>query len=111
MKTAASHTTNQPPMISTSIAWYESEEDYAAVLAMLPTEETCTAMSYADYIAIIQGQEVNLSHMGFLPKRIVIKPTALKAWCESEGRPVDRKAVSAYSTKMMNGRIASARLN
>ena len=98
-------------MISTSISWYESEDDYAAILAMLPAGESHMVMSYADYMAIIQGQEANLSHMGFLPRRIVIKPAAFKEWCELEGRPVDRKSISTYSTKMLNGRISNAKKN
>jgi hypothetical protein len=78
---------------------------------MLPTDESHMAIGYADYISLIQGQEVNLAHMGFLPRRIVIKPTAFKEWCELEGMPVDRKSISTYTTKMLNGRISSARKN
>lgn len=99
------------PIISTSISWYECEGDYSAILAMLPIDESQMAIGYADYISLIQGQEVNLAHMGFLPRRIVIKPTAFKEWCELEGMPVDRKSISTYTTKMLNGRISSARKN
>jgi hypothetical protein len=97
-------------MLSTPISWYESEDDYSAVLVMLPSDPHM-ARSYADYLSIIQRNEANLSRLGFLPLRIVIKPTAFKKWCELEGMPLDRKSIAAYTIKMLKGRISSARKN
>ena len=90
-------------MTPTSIPWYDTEDDFAAILGMLPVNESSGAMSYSEWVASIKRHETNLSSQGLLTMRIVVKPAAVKEWCEAHGVSVCRKSIANYAMlKMAN---------
>jgi len=81
-----------------SLPWYASEEDFKAILAMVPASESATAFSYERWVERIKGIEAQFIRDGNTPIRVTIDPQAVKMWCDENGVLVCRASISQYAT-------------
>jgi hypothetical protein len=92
-------------MMPVAVPWYESEEDFITILEMLPVNESGGAMSHAEFIASIKRHEAKLAQGGFLPRRVTIKPAAIKAWCQACGKSVQRSTLNEYAMLQLGSQV------
>jgi hypothetical protein len=93
--------------MSVSLPWYSTEEDYVAILEMVPASESASALPYREFISYLETLESGVALGGQLPMRIEITPGAIKAWCENNNTPVCRKAIADYAHMQMIERLDS----
>ncbi len=84
-------------MLPTSLPWYESEDDFQAVLAVLPVEEAKDPLSFDEMVIRLKEIEKKAVQNGQAVHRIIIKPAAIKKWCEDNHRRVCRAAINDYA--------------
>jgi len=82
-------------MNKTPIIWYETEEDFNEVLALLPLSETIGG-SYQNWIQRAQGIEQSLRHAGHITSRVIVKAAAVKVWCYECNRPFTRDSLNRF---------------
>ncbi len=90
MKSASSDTLVLP------VEWYESEQDYLSVLAMLPLPEQQNAIPYEAFRANIKNLEKRYNDQGFIARRIVVTPLAITSWCKGNGYPVCKVSIIQF---------------
>src|SRR5437870_5311754 len=88
-----------------AIPWYETEESYTSVVAMLPASEAWEALSYDAFIEKVKGLEKQMKGQGLITYRVPIDGIAVKAWCETNNRPVCRETITAYITGILGLRL------
>ncbi len=98
-------------MMPTSIPWYESEDDFNAVLGVLPVSESYNAFSYTEWVTQIQGIEKDIVCRGQLPIRVTVKPSAIEEWCKARGLLICRKSIMDYAMMRMGASIVDRSKN
>ena len=78
------------------VEWYESEEDYLSVLAMLPISEQQNAIAYEAFRAEIKNLEKRYNEQGFIARRVVVAPLAIQSWCKGNGYPVCKVSIIRF---------------
>src|SRR5690348_1823218 len=79
-----------------AIGWYETEDSYLAMLAMLPASERQNPFAYNVFRAqTIAGVE-ELKRRGLIPYRVPIDAAAVKAWCDANNKSVCRASLSTF---------------
>ena len=91
--------------LTTSIPWYD-EENYFAVLSMLPESEREDAIPYPAFKATVEDSEKDLHRTGHVTHRVPIDAVALKHWCNKKGLQFTREAIGQYGVE-----VATAALN
>jgi hypothetical protein len=79
-----------------TLPWYSSEDDYKAVLALVPSQESTNAPPYKDFVSFVETMERRFPSAEQRPHRIELKPDALKTWCESKGESVCAASIQKY---------------
>ena len=92
-------------MMPAAIPCYETEADYEAVKAMLPTEEQKLAQPFAALSGLHQKAEQTLLSRGFLPRRVAIKPDALKSWIKSENRKFTHPMILEFAMLQLGSQV------
>jgi len=91
-------------VLPTSVPWYESEEDFLAILKLVPPSETRGA-SYEAYLSAIRQSEDFMRRNGNLSIRVTIKPAAIKVWCDDNGAAICRASIAEYARDEMMKRL------
>jgi hypothetical protein len=94
-------------MIPSSLPWYESEADFQAILSILPIEESKNPLSYQEMLVRLEELEKQQVNAGQMVQRIVIKPAAIKEWCDKFQRKVCRGSIRDYAGFKMAELVAS----
>lgn len=84
-------------MTQTSTPWYESEDDFNAIVAMLPFEESTTAVSFSEWRERMKAFEDEMHSRGQISLRQIVKPAAIKAWVEERGLDFCWDVVTRYA--------------
>jgi hypothetical protein len=75
------------------VEWYETEQDYLSVLAMLPIAEQQNPVSYEAFRAEIKNLEARYKQRGFIARHIMVTPLTIKLWCKENGYPVCKSSI------------------
>ena len=86
---------NEPKSIV--LPWYACEEDFLAVIRMLPAEERNGAVSYQEFSAWIDAEEDAFYQSGVSTWRVTVKASALKTWCNANHLPVCNSSIERYA--------------
>ncbi len=78
------------------LEWYDGEQDYLSVLAMLPISEQQNAISHEAFRAKIKNLEMRYNEQGFIGRRIVVTPLAIRSWCKENGSPVCKLSIILF---------------
>lgn len=81
-----------PDWLPQPVEWYETEQDYLNVVAMLPISER-QDIPFEAFRAKIENEEVYLQNKGVITRRIPVSPTTIKAWCDANGYPVCKVSI------------------
>jgi hypothetical protein len=78
------------------LPWYDSEADYAAVLAMLPASERQDPFTYDVFIGKMKRQHEAFKRQVLISICVPVKAVAVKAWCDANNRPFCRKSITEF---------------
>jgi hypothetical protein len=79
-----------------AIPWYESQSDYDFIFSMLTAKGTKDTVGFRGYLSDIEHREKDLQRGGFVTFRIIIKASAVKAWCETHKTSLTADALNAF---------------
>lgn len=94
--------------LQTSIPWYESIDDFAAILKMLPATEASNSMAYSAWMHSVEEAEKALIKRGMIPVRIIVKPNKLETWAKEKLLPLCRKTVAQYALESLVSRMLNS---
>jgi len=83
------------------VEWYETEEDYLNVIAMLPASEQQDAKSFDALRAETEDLEKRYREKGFTPRHIPIIPDTIKAWCKANGYSVCKVSIVHFAAESL----------
>jgi len=95
-------------VLKTSVPWYESAEDFAAILKKIPGSESKDALDYDAWIKTIENAELALRQRGQEPVRITIKPSAIDSWARKQSLPVCRRTIARYAMEILAHQLLKA---
>jgi hypothetical protein len=84
------------------LLWYECEEDFKAIRALIPPEESKHFPSFEKQLIIQEGSEKRLREGGLVPIRVPIKSEKLKVWAQANNVPVRIASIEDYAMEMMS---------
>jgi hypothetical protein len=84
-----------PNRLPLPVEWYETEQDYLDVIAMLPISER-KAIPFEAFRAGIENKEASLRNRGAVTRRIPVSPAAIRSWCNANGYPVCKVSIVCY---------------
>jgi hypothetical protein len=87
--------------IPLSIPWYETEDDFKAILDLIPFEESKTFVRYSEWTKRIKRLENEKQQEGFTPLRITIKPESIKMWRQTNDVLISRSSIADFALKKM----------
>ena len=79
------------------IAWFRAEQ--YEMLRALAADSDKMANTYEEWLANITKTMDHLRQNGMVVRRVDVEVTALVAWCEQRGIPLDGKARSIYAAE------------
>jgi hypothetical protein len=84
-----------------AVPWYDSEEDFKAILELVPFEESKDAISYQEFVAYTQRKEDVYKAKGKIPFRVVIYSLSVKEWCNAHDVFLCGAGITQYAIKKM----------
>jgi hypothetical protein len=84
-------------MIPVAVPWYESQDDFNAILDILPVEEAKRAHTFERTRENSIRFEKLAADAGQMPVRVKIDSASIQSWCKDNKRRVTIHAIRDYS--------------
>jgi hypothetical protein len=85
-----------------AIPWYETDDDFKAILELAPFDESKLFKPHGQWIKNVEIQEQKLQAEGHRTYRVKITAAAIKTWVESRDAIVCREEITNYAIAQMS---------